>query len=144
VAEFDADTPPPRVLEGLAEYLGALGTPDCADTTQPVRWQDDADTARDAVALALDALSRHDDAQAADFLRRAAREALGRLHERFPQASVRTALREASAALSGPIAPDRFNDWLAAEPALRAQLAAASPASWYDPAALRAALSASD
>ena len=100
VEEFDGQEPPPFVFDAVIAYLDAQDISTCRDpgAVVSVRAADDIGDVVKAFHEAglLDRNGRHDDAQ---LMARAARDRLGRLHERFvapDQAGVRDALIDAS------------------------------------------------
>ena len=99
VEEFDADEPPPRVLQGLSDYVGALRT--CAAPTTQLRAANYASDALRAVRAAQGALAKGD-ARTALVMVAAARARLGQIAERYPGeelAPQRARLLQADAAL---------------------------------------------
>lgn len=99
VEEFDADEPPPAVLQGLSDYVGALGT--CPATPTALRVGNYASDAVRAVRAARGALAKGDDRTALVMVA-AARARLGQIAERYPGedlAPVRARLLQADAAL---------------------------------------------
>lgn len=100
VEEFDADEPPPRVLKGLSDYVGALRT--CPTPARSLHAADYALDAVRAVRAAQGALAKGDD-RTAQVMVAAARSRLGQIAERYPGeelAPVRARLLQADAALA--------------------------------------------
>lgn len=118
VEEFDGSEPPPRVLQGLTDYVGALQA--CAAPARPLHAADYGLDALRAARAAQSALTKRDDATALVMVA-AARSRLGAIAERYPGddlAPVRARLLQADAALvhvrddiaAGQTA--RANQWL--------------------------------
>jgi hypothetical protein len=105
VEEFDGQEPPPFVFDALIAYLDAQEISACQDpgASVLVRAVDDIGDASKAFHEAglLERNGHHDDAQ---LMARAARDRLGRMHERFiaaDQVGLRKALVAASRAIEG-------------------------------------------
>jgi hypothetical protein len=104
IDEFQGQTPPRRVLDGLADYLRLLERSACpgkgASAVSKITFEADArrllemmDTLSEVVA--------HADVATSDFVLLSLRSALGRVYHRFPAAiSERDALIQASRSLS--------------------------------------------
>ena len=114
VEEFDGGEPPPMVLQGLTDYVGALRA--CAAPARPLRAADYGADALRAARAAQGALAKGD-AGAALVMVAAARSRLGAIAQRYPGddlAPVRARLLQADAALV------RVRDDIAAGEAARA------------------------
>lgn len=147
VEEFDGPEPSPTVLQGLADYVRALGPGACpATATRPLTAQDLMADVRRAVAAAQAA----EDAKTAVFLLTAARARLFLLDERYARlAAERGALRRADRELAEiaqalregrPDARARLARWQARTPGLEARLHRAERRSLLDSKTLAAAL----
>ena len=149
--EFDGAEPSPAVLQGLADYVRALGPTTCpADKRVPLRAEDDLANAVRAVRVAAEALDRGDRPTAVAMLA-AARSQLGLANERYdaPDAApVRAALATASVDLADSISAIRAGKtdanvgliaWLAREPAWGRVVIAQEPGSLFNPHRLAAA-----
>ncbi len=143
IEEFEAKAPSDAVLAGLGAYLAAIDAGACGDAAEAITWRDDFEDALAAAGFAQDAEAAGDQATAT-MMQRTARLALGRLHERFPQEEIRSALVDESAALAKADDADAFGAWLARASDLERQLARHARRSFYDPKPLRAALDAAD
>ncbi len=82
IDEFQGVPPSPAVVDGLSAYIAHLDDAGCAKAPEAKSITADINTARRAIELAGDALTR-DDAATADFLVLSAQGRLGRVHERF-------------------------------------------------------------
>jgi hypothetical protein len=105
VEEFDGQEPPAFVFDALLAYLDAQEISSCGDpgSSVSVKAADDISDVAKAFHEAglLERNRRHDDAQ---LMARAARDRLGRVHERFiapDQAELRGALIDASRSIEG-------------------------------------------
>ncbi|MGH6955714.1 MAG: hypothetical protein ACREEW_03505, partial [Caulobacteraceae bacterium] len=152
--EFDGNAPPPAVLEGLAVYVRSLSPGACPKAaSEPVTAGGDLAEVRATVKTAVAALG-HGDGGSAALVIESARSQLGDIDERYAGAGLarqRATLERASLDLAGAEADTRRDVraaradlviWLADEPAWAAPVAAAAPASLYDPAKLASASAA--
>jgi hypothetical protein len=86
VDEFQGEPPTESIRDGLVAYLESLRAEACpADRRDRVRFESDADALRETLVAAVGALER-DDREAAEFVLRSLRAALGRVYRRFPKA----------------------------------------------------------
>lgn len=151
VEEFDGPEPPRAVLEGLAAYVRALSPAACPATgTEAVAPAILMEDARRAVRAA-GALAARGDAPSAILALAGARARLSLIDERYagpalevPRERLRAAdarLAEAQQALRAPRGDARrkMKAWLAASPALEAELRRTQPLSLFDEARLRRA-----
>ncbi|WP_332772127.1 hypothetical protein [Phenylobacterium sp.] len=147
VEEFDGPEPSPAVLQGLADYVRALGPQACpTSATRPVTVQDLMADVRRAVAAAQAA----EDARTTVFLVTAARARLFLLDERYARlAAEQGALRRADRELADiaqalrearPNARMQLARWQARTPILEARLRRAERRSLLDSKTLAAAL----
>lgn len=147
VEEFDGPEPSPAVLQGLADYVRALGPAACAAAaTRALTAQDLMTDVRRTVAAAQAA----EDATTAVFLVTAARARLLLLDERYARLTrERDALRRADRELAviaqalregRPDARMRLARWQARTPVLEARLRRAERRSLLDSKTLAAAL----
>ena len=147
--EFDGHEPPPRVLDGLVDYVNSISPAACkGDASTPVALDSmlkDVDT---AVRLAEETLSGGDVPTALVMLR-AARSTLGSIDERFRvpgEQDTRDVLLQADAELRAietsdvPI-PSMFERWRKDWPTRERQLRSAEPRSLYSETVLRRFLS---
>lgn len=151
VEEFDGREPPPSVMSGLVDYVGALRPQACpANASRPVTsagLMDDARRAAIAGATAEDSATRL-------LMIASARARLGLIDERYAApglAPERSALRRADAELAAlaqavregdQTAAKRLTEWAARTPSLAGRLARREPQSLFDPKSLRAAAQA--
>ena len=149
--EFDGPEPPKAVLDGLAEYVRHLSPQACrkaaSEAVTPGYFLADA---RRALAAARGEIAQGD-APAAILMIGSARTRLGLIDERFAGpglAALRGELRGADARLAEaqqglrerrPDVDAALARWLADSQGLEAHLAAAAPASLFDPGRLREA-----
>ncbi len=147
VEEFDGPEPSPVVLQGLADYVRALGSTACPSTaTRPLTAQDLMADVRRAITAAQAA----GDAKTAVFLVTAARARLFLLDERYARlAAQRGALRAADRELAEiakalregrPDGRPWLARWQARTPALEARLRRAERRSLLDSKTLAAVL----
>jgi len=147
--EFDGPEPPPRVLDGLTDYVNQISPAACgARASSPITLDamlDDVDT---AVRLSRESLAEGDQPSARVMLA-AARSTLGSIDERFRvpgDESSRELLREADAELrtielgDAPTSSS-FEKWQKDWPARKQQLRSAEPRSLFSEAVLRRFLS---
>jgi hypothetical protein len=148
VEEFDGTEPPPRVLDGLVDYVGALQT--CETTPKPLRAADYASDAIRAARAAQGTLAKAD-SPAALVLIAAARARLGHIAERYPGedlAWVRARLLKADAGLvaardavhAGETrrASRQLRRWIAGSAVWRRPVERAEPKSLFDESRLTA------
>jgi hypothetical protein len=149
--EFDGPEPTPAVLDGLAAYVRALNPAACpAQARQPLSVALLMADSRRALKAAQER-ARAGDTASAILMVASARSRLGLIDERFaapalaqPRADLRAADRRLEAVQAAlhdrrPGSGRQIAAWLAASPALEAELAARQGQSLFDPARLAAA-----
>jgi hypothetical protein len=146
VEEFDGPEPPPRVLQGLLDYIRFMDLNECRKDG-PITLADALAEVETAVRLAEEQMAISHDPETARFLLGAARSTLGRIDERFSVASLsaeQSVLKKASVELAAvqqsvAVGWDRrlWSRWSANWPARKRQLLAAEPRSLYSKSVLR-------
>ena len=149
VEEFDGPEPPPRVLNGLADYVRSIGpaTAQCEGYVGRT-LAGTLDEIAEAIRLARQSAEDNDQATARTLLG-AARSNLGRIDERLPGLKAeRALLREADSDLkdiqAAPFEPLHWKRWDRDWRKRRAALLLAGPRSLYSEARLRRALASRD
>lgn len=147
--EFDGPEPPPRVLDGLTNYVNNISPAACTGpTSSPVALDGMLSDVNTAVRLAQETLAAGDAATARVMLR-AARSTLGSIDERFRvpgNEASHELLRQADSELrvielADPPTPAMFEKWRTDWPRRKQQLQSAEPRSLYSEAVLRGVLS---
>jgi hypothetical protein len=147
--EFEGLEPPAAVMDGLVAYVRALSPAACPKAaTRPVTVADTLEDARRALRAADGALARRDSATAQAMVL-AARDALGRIDERFADPSLQgerafvrvsdfglAALRQAMRS-DDPGARRLIAEWIAASADLERRLVRVEDRSLFNPARLR-------
>lgn len=132
--EFQGIAPTEDVISALAAYLRSLDDTACgAQSREPLVWE--AEMNRTEVALA--AVINSDDLSTRQMYKNAARAALGRLHERFPQEAVRVKLIQLSKDIQNEVSADLLAGKVRI---LRDDLSRYEQQSFYNPDYLRRGL----